>query len=348
MKKIRLGRTGLMVTDTSFGALPVQRTDTQSAVKLIRRAFDAGINYFDTANSYTDSEYKLGLALSDVRGEVVISTKSGGGDKKTVTAHIENSLRMLKTDYIDLLQFHNPASLPDPNDPDSPFAAALEAKRKGYVRHIGITNHRLALAHQAIECGLYETLQFPFSYLSSEEELALPTLCKEADMGFIAMKGLAGGLLTNARACAAFMRQYDNVVPIWGIQRERELDEFLALAAMEELALADELREIIGRDRAELSGNFCRSCGYCLPCPAGIDIPQAARMYCLLRRMPMEQFMTREYYQRMHKIDACINCRVCASRCPYSLDTPNLLRAMLEDYDAMYAKHGPKLTFDNG
>lgn len=342
MRKIRLGRTGLMVTDVSFGALPVQRVDVESAVRLLRRAYEGGVNYFDTANMYTDSEYKLGLALSPVRREIVISTKSGGQDKKTVLAHIENSLRMLKTDYIDLFQFHNPSALPDPEDPDSAYAAAREAKRKGYILHIGVTNHRLKLAHEAIESGLYETLQFPFSYIGSEEELKLPALCREADVGFIAMKALAGGLLTSAEACAAFMRRYDNVVPIWGIQRERELDEFLMLGAREELPLTPEIEALIARDRKELTDNFCRGCGYCLPCPAKIDIPQAARMYCLLRRAPMGQFMTKEYHALMHRIDACVDCRACASRCPYSLDTPRLLKDMLADYDALYARHGEK------
>ena len=157
MEKIRLGRTGLLVTKTAFGALPIQRISKADAVKLVRRACEAGINYFDTANMYTDSEEKLGEALHDVRQNVVISTKSGGGDKKTVQAHIEQSLRSLRTDYIDLFQFHNPAVLPDIHDPDGPFAAALEAKQKGYIRHIGITNHRLKVAREAVDSGLYET-----------------------------------------------------------------------------------------------------------------------------------------------------------------------------------------------
>ena len=118
MDKVRLGRTELMGTKTSFGALPIQRISEADAVKLVRRAYESGINYFDTANMYTDSEAKLGKALHDVRQNVVISTKSAGTDKKTVLAHIEESLRRLQTDYIDLFQFHNPAELPDPEDPD--------------------------------------------------------------------------------------------------------------------------------------------------------------------------------------------------------------------------------------
>ena len=252
-------------------------------MKLVRRACEAGINYFDTANMYTDSEEKLGEALHDVRQNVVISTKSGGGDKKTVQAHIEQSLRSLRTDYIDLFQFHNPAVLPDIHDPDGPFAAALEAKQKGYIR----TNHRLKVAHEAIESGNFETLQFPFCYLATEKDLELVELCREHDMGFIAMKGLSGGLLNNAEACYAFMQEHPDVVPIWGIQHEWELDQWLELTERNP-RMTPELQAVIDHDRTELSGDFCRSCGYCLPCAAGIDIPQAARMAQLSPSVPQE------------------------------------------------------------
>ncbi len=338
METIRLGRTELYVTKTAFGALPIQRIPKADAVKLIRRAVEGGINYFDTANMYTDSEEKLGEALAGIRDQVVISTKSGGGDKETVRAHIEQSLRSLRTDYIDLFQFHNPAQLPDINDPDGPFAAALEAKQKGYIRHIGITNHRLGVAREAIASGNFETLQFPFCYLATAQDQELVELCKAADMGFIAMKGLSGGLLNNAAACFAFMQQYPTVVPIWGIQREEELEQWLALAA-DPPALTPELRAVIDHDRQELAGDFCRSCGYCLPCTAGIDIPQAARMSALLRRSPYQPYMSDAWYAKMHQIENCVHCDACKSHCPYGLDTPALLQKMLKDYDEFYAIH---------
>lgn len=338
MKKIRLGRTELLVSKTSFGALPIQRISKAEAAKLVRRAYEAGVNYFDTANMYTDSEEKLGAALHDVRRNVVISTKSAATDKKTALAHIEQSLRRLQTDYIDLFQFHNPARLPDPADPGGAFAAALEMQQKGYIRHIGITNHRLHIARAAIQSGNFETLQFPFCYLAAEQDLDLVARCKAADMGFIAMKGLSGGLLNNAEACYAFMGQYDNVVPIWGIQHEWELDQWLELTARDP-KLTPELQAVIDRDRQELAGNFCRSCGYCLPCAADIDIPQSARMSALLRRSPYQQYMTDAWYEKMHRIESCIHCGACKSRCPYGLDTPALLQLMLKDYDAFYAEH---------
>lgn len=336
MEKVRLGRSELLVTKTAFGALPIQRISKDDAVKLVRRAYEGGINYFDTANMYTDSEEKLSAALMDVREKVIISTKSGGTDKKTAMAHIEQSIRHLG--YIDLFQFHNPAQLPDPNDPNGAFAAALEMKKRGYIRHIGITNHRHHIAKAAIESGNFETLQFPFSYLASDVDLELVELCKQADMGFIAMKGLSGGLLTNAEACYAFMQQHENVVPIWGIQRQEELEQWLALAE-KGAAMTPELQAVIDADRAELAGSFCRGCGYCMPCPAGIEINNSARMNMLLRRAPYQPYMTDEWHEKMHRIENCLHCDQCKSRCPYGLDTPALLQYMLKDYDEFYAQH---------
>lgn len=338
MEKIRLGRSELMVSKTAFGALPIQRISKEDAIRLVRRAVDEGINYFDTANAYTDSEEKLGEALEGIRQNVVISTKSAATDKATAMKHIEESLRRMRTDYIDLFQFHNPAVLPNPEDPNGAFAAALEMKEKGYIRHIGITNHRPKVAQEAIASGNFETLQFPFCYLANETDLALVNDCKAADMGFIAMKGLSGGLLNNAAACYAFMQQYDHVVPIWGIQHEWELDQWLELTKNPP-ELTEELKAVIAHDREELAGSFCRSCGYCLPCAANIDIPQSARMSALLRRSPYQQYMTDEWHEKMHRIENCVHCDACKSRCPYGLDTPTLLQAMLKDYDAFYAEH---------
>lgn len=342
MKKIRLGRTELLVSKPGFGCLPIQRVDKDTAALILRKAYDKGINYFDSANAYTDSEEKIGYALNDVRHNIIISTKSGAQDKKTVTKHIEESLRRLKTDYIDIFQFHNPPTMPDKNDPDGIFAAALEAKKKGYVRFIGITNHRMQVAKEAIDSRYFDTLQFPFSYISSEEDIELVKACKEEDMGFIAMKGLAGGLLaSNPKACHVFMEQFDNVVPIWGIQRETELDQWIQLAN-EEAVMTEEIKAAIEKDKKELAKSFCRGCGYCMPCPMGIEINNCARMNMLLRRSPSAKYLTKEFYEKMHKIDNCLNCGSCKKKCPYGLDTPSLLKEMLADYDKFYEEHAQK------
>ena len=208
--------------------------------------------------------------------------------------------------------------------------AMLEAKRLGKIRHIGITNHRLAVAEEAVRSGLYETLQFPFSYLASEKEEALVRLCEQMDVGFICMKALAGGLITRSDAAYAFLADYP-VAPIWGVQRESELGEFLEYNSTPPV-MTDEIREFIEQERKELAGDFCRGCGYCMPCPVGIEINNCARMSLLLRRAPTAASLTPETQAKMKKIEECINCGRCKSRCPYGLDTPALLRKNYEDY----------------
>jgi len=331
MPKVRLGKTEIITDKNGFGALPVQRVPKEDAARLLRRAFDSGITYFDTARGYTDSEEKIGMGLSDVRHHLFIATKTHASTGKELRAHLEQSLRLMKTDYIDVYQFHNPAVLPRPGDGSGLYDAMLEAKREGKIRHIGITNHRLHVAREAIESGLYELLQFPFSYLSGEQEESLVSACKEADMGFVAMKALSGGLITNARAAWAYLNAFPSVLPIWGIQREKELDDFLSCAKNPPV-LDEELRRVIDEDKKQLDGEFCRGCGYCLPCPADIDIPLMARMSLLLRRAPVASYVTPEIREKMEKVNDCIGCHHCIRHCPYGLDTPKLLRENYEDY----------------
>lgn len=330
METLRLGRTNLIVTKNGFGALPVQRVDKDYACKLLRKAYESGINYFDTARFYTDSEEKIGLALSDVRDKIIISTKTGATDVKTFWEHLNTSLSLLKTDYIDIYQFHNPSFCPKPGDGTGLYEAMLEAKEKGLIRFIGFTNHRLAVAEEAVLSGLYDTLQFPFSYLASEKEEALVKLCEEHDVGFICMKALAGGLITRSDVAYAFLAKYP-VAPIWGIQKENELDEFISYNDNPP-ALTEERLAYIEKERKELAGEFCRGCGYCLPCPAGIEIFTCARMSLLLRRSPTAGHLSEKSQAMMKRIESCINCGACKSRCPYGLDTPNLLKRNYEDY----------------
>lgn len=331
MEKTRLGRTDLQVSRTAFGALPIQRVDMAQAERILRRAFDSGINFFDTARGYTDSEEKLGQALTGVRSRLIIATKSGASNGKDLLADLETSLRRLQTDVIDVFQLHNPAALPDPEDPKGVYAAMLQAKEKGMIRFIGITNHRRDLALDAVRSGLYDTLQYPFSCLASDEELALVGECARRDIGFIAMKALSGGLLSNVPAAFAYIRQYPAAVPIWGIQRERELEEFIALEA-DPPRLDQSMLQAIETARQELGGAFCRACGYCLPCPAEIPIPMAARMSLLLTRMPWQNLIEPEWRGRMDRIEQCTECGQCAARCPYGLDIPALLKTELANY----------------
>lgn len=329
--KVRLGSTQIVVEKNGFGALPIQRVDDETAVGILRSAFEGGIRFFDTARAYSDSEHKLGLAFEKIRDQLFISTKTAATRGEELFKDLEQSLKNLKTDYIDIYQFHNPAFCPKPGDGSGLYEAALEAKKQGKIRHIGITNHRLHVAEEAIESGLYETLQFPFCYLATEKEEALVKACEKADMGFIAMKALSGGLITNSAAAYAHAAGFENVLPIWGIQRQSELDEFLSYIKNPPV-MTKELAAVIEKDRRELAGEFCRGCGYCMPCPAGIEINNCARMSLLLRRSPTAGHLTKETQEKMKKIKNCLHCNRCKAKCPYGLDTPALLARNLEDY----------------
>ena len=189
MEMVTLGKTGITVHKNGFGALPIQRISIDDAVALARRAYEAGMTFFDTARFYTDSEEKLGEAFNGMREKVCIATKTAAQNAEDFWKDLEVSLHNLRTDYIDIYQFHNPSFCPKPGDGTGLYEAMLEAKAQGKIHHIGITNHRLAVANEAIDSGLYETLQFPFCYLATEKDLELVKKCKEADMGFIAMWG---------------------------------------------------------------------------------------------------------------------------------------------------------------
>ncbi len=331
MRNVTLGSTGIMVKQNAFGALPIQRLSTGDAVAILRRAYDGGMRYFDTARAYSDSEEKMGIAFDGMREKIFIATKTMARTPEDFWKDLEKSLELLKTDYIDVYQFHCVEQCYRPGDGTGMYECMLEAKEQGKIRHIGVTAHKIKVAFELVESGLYETMQFPFSYLSGDQEVALVKSCAEHNVGFVCMKGLAGGLITNSRAAMAFLSQYENALPIWGIQKETELDEWLSY--MDETpAYTDEISAFVEEERRNLAGNFCRGCGYCEPCPAGITIHQCARMSLMLRRAPSAAWLNDYWQKEMAKIEGCLHCNKCMSHCPYELNTPKLLEDNLEDY----------------
>lgn len=326
---MRLGKTNLEVNKNGFGALPIQRCSMDEAVEILKKAYDEGINFYDTAHFYTDSEEKMGKAFEDIpRENIYLVSKTAAETPEVFWSDLKTSLESLKTDYLDLYQFHNISFVP--KEDDDVYKAMLEAKEKGMIRHIGITTHKITFAHEAIESGLYETLQYPFSYLSGEEEIELVEKCKELDVGFIAMKAMGGGLIKNSKASFAYINQFDNVLPIWGIQKLEELDEFLSYD--DTTVLTDDLKAEIEKDKEELGENFCRGCAYCMPCPEEINISLCARMSLWIRRFPAEPYLTEEYQEMMEHTKDCTECYSCTDKCPYELDIPELLKENYEDY----------------
>ena len=342
MKQIVLGKTCIVVPQNGFGALPIQRVSKETAVKILRKAYSGGMRFFDTARGYSDSEEKLGEAFGTGfvnRQEIIITSKTHAKTPEVFWRDLETSLEKLQTNYIDLYQFHQVQQCWKPGDGSGMYECMLEAKRQGKIRHIGVTAHKIGIAEELVTSGLYETLQFPFSYLSGERELNLVKACKEQNMGFIAMKSLSGGLITRSEAAMAYVTQFDNVMPIWGIQRMRELEEWLSYM-QDTPQMTPEITAFIQKEKKELSGDFCRGCGYCLPCPQGITINQCARMSMMLRRAPSASWLSERWQKEMEKIDSCVNCRACTKKCPYELSIPELLKKNLEDYRKVLAGEG--------
>lgn len=336
MKHITLGKTGITVPQNAFGALPIQRVNKDTAVSILRRAYDGGMRFFDTARAYSDSEEKLGAAFSGMWDKVFIASKTMAKNPEDFWKHLETTLHNLNTDHLDLLQFHCVDQCYRPGDGTGMYECMLEAKKQGKILHIGTTAHKIQIAMDCVESGLYETMQFPFSYLSGEKEIALVKKCEETGTGFIAMKGLAGGLIRHAKAAMAFMTQFDNVLPIWGIQKESELEEWLSF--MERTPEMDEeIKTFIEQEREELAKDFCRGCGYCMPCPEDIQINTEARMSLMLRRAPSANWLSEPMQAEMKKIENCRTCKACMEKCPYELNIPELLKKNYEDYQNVLA-----------
>ena len=304
MKTVTLGRTGITVPQNGFGALPIQRVSMDEGVRILRMAYDGGIRFFDTARGYSDSEEKLGKAFGDGyidRSDIIITTKTLSKDPDGFRKDLETSLKNLKTDYIDVYQFHLMGECWKPGEENGMYDCMIKAREQGLIRHIGGTAHKLGVAREIAESGLYETLQYPFSYLADEKEKELVSICNKNNVGFIAMKALAGGLITDSKAAMAFMDQYDGLIPIRGIQKEVELKEWLSF--MDDTPkMDDEIRDFIRSEQDKLKGDFCRGCGYCMPCTVGIQINQCNRMSLMLRRAPSEDWLN-EHWQgdkRLH------------------------------------------------
>lgn len=331
MKRISIGNTGLKVNKNGFGALPIQRLTMKEAVYLLRKAYDNGIDFYDTARFYTDSEEKIGEAFSGCRDKVVIASKTGATTVEEFWKDLHVTLNNLKTDYLDLYQFHNPDYCPKPGDKAGLYDAMKVAQRQGKIRFIGISNHRQGVALEAIEKNIYDTIQYPFSYLSSNEDAAIVEAVRKRGMGFIAMKSLAGGLITDSALAYAFLDQYDHVLPIWGIQREKELDEFISYQTQAP-EMSSALWKKVDEERKSLSGDFCRGCGYCMPCTAGIQIYDCNRMSLFLKRAPLSVYLTEEWAEKMKLIENCVHCNLCMERCPYGLRVPELLKRNYDDF----------------
>lgn len=341
MEKIRLGRTGLLVSAIGFGGIPITRLPLDEGANLVKHCFNRGIDFFDTAPLYGDSEIKVGAGVEGVRHQVVLATKTMKRGKSEAEEELDKSLSRLKTDWIDLYQLHNVAddeTLEKVLARGGAYEAAAEARDGGKVRHIGFTSHNIDTAVKACKTGLFSTVQIPFSMIEFDPAERLFPAAREQDMGIIAMKPLGGGLLERADLCFRFLQQYRDVVPIPGVENAAEVDENVGYYVTAR-PLDEDDRADIGRIRKEVGTRFCHRCGYCQPCEQGIEIWKVLLFKAQARRFPppMAIAMAKEV---MKQAENCIQCGQCADKCPYELPVPELISESLDHYRQFCREHG--------
>jgi len=335
MQTVRLGRTGLVVSRVGFGGIPIQRCSEAASIEVVRRCLDLGITFFDTANAYTTSEERIGKALARRQRDVVVATKTTARDKRGALEHLHLSLQRLRTEYVDLWQFHNvssPEALDRVLGSGGAMEAAKEALNAGKIRHIGLSSHSLDTALVAVASGRFETIQFPFNFVTDEAREELIPLAQKHDVGFIAMKPFAGGMLDDASLALKFLLQYPSVLPDPGTETVEQVDEIVDIVNGS-WELSSQERRKIERIRSEVGTRFCRRCGYCQPCPHGVQIPLAMNFASSMKRFPIERIVNGWVAEAMESARECVQCGECEERCPYDLSIREVLVENLAAYD---------------
>jgi hypothetical protein len=341
LEKIKLGKTGMMVTRLGFGGIPIQRLSEADAVAVVRKCLDLGLNYIDTANGYTTSEERIGKAVKGRRHDVFIATKTFPGTPEIIEQNLELSLKRLDTDYIDLYQFHgvnDKATLDRILDPENGLYKIFEkAKKAGKIRHIGITSHQMDAAKEQVKTGKFETMMFPFNFITNEPATELLPLCRKHDVGFIVMKPLAGGLLDNATIAFKYLLQFPDVVSIPGIEKIHEIEEIYGIYSGPTAMTAAEKKQMKQMTK-ELGTRFCRRCDYCQPCAQGIPISTILGFPTFVKRLPVDWYMKSAFIPAaMEKVMECIECGECEGRCPFNLPIREMLKESYDLYEQVKA-----------
>ncbi|WP_371805564.1 aldo/keto reductase [Candidatus Lokiarchaeum ossiferum] len=334
MKKIRLGRTDLEISRIGMGGIPLQRPSEENAVKLIKYALDQGINLIDTSRHYGTSEERIGKALKGRRDEVVLITRQSLMDGMTAKKNLQQSLATLQTDYIDVWEFHNVGKEKYENllKPGSAFDIAKQAQKEGKIKHIGITSHCFETMEKAIISENFDVVLFPFNFVNNEAADSLIPLAKKLDIGFTSMKPFAGGRLQNASLVMKYLMQFDDVIPVPGFEKIEEIEEVVKIVEGNYKLSTEEMHQI-NLVKKDLGKKFCQWCGYCMPsCPQDIYIPGVINLKVSYNLWPQGDFVA-NYQEEVNKAKKCIECRICESKCPYSLETVNLLKKGIDFFD---------------
>ena len=334
MKYTTLGKTGLQVSVVGLGGIPVQRTDENGAVEIVKACMECGVNYLDTARGYTISEEFFGAAIKPYREKWILATKSMSRDYEGMKADIETSLKNLQTDYIDLYQFHNMKTDEDFEmvfGENGAYKALLEAKEAGKVRHIGATAHGLEAFARLIRDyeDKIETMMFPYNIVESQGT-ELMEECAKKNIGFIAMKPIAGGNIDNTVLALKYILNNPTcTIVIPGMGNAQEVEQNTCAEVCETLTDAD--KEECAKIVKELGSQFCRRCGYCAPCPQGINIPQNFLLANYKRKYGLADWAKVRYDALGTTAEKCVKCGICETRCPYDLPIREMLEKVAKD-----------------
>ncbi|MCL4535067.1 MAG: aldo/keto reductase [Bacteroidetes bacterium] len=338
MKQRCLGKTGALVSRVGFGGIPIQRLQEEEAIAVVQSVLDMGVTFIDTANSYSNSEERIGKALAACRpgrrGEIFLATKTNQRSKAGAAEHLSLSLHRLQTNYIDLYQFHNVAdadTMAQVLGPGGAYEAVAEAKAAGLVRHIGVSSHSPETAKQLVKSGKFETIQFPFNFITRELGEELLPLTVEHNVGFIAMKPLDGGTLDRVDLAFKYLLQFPNVVPDPGIDAPEQMRQIIDIAEGDLTITAQDLADMEAI-RAEVGTRHCRRCGYCQPCPTDISIPQVLSLPASFKRSSPARFFSPKTQQNVADAEQCTECGQCEEQCPYRLPIREMLKAATAFY----------------
>lgn len=328
-----LGKTGLKVSLMGFGGIPIQRVSREEAKEIITGAIERGINFFDSARGYTDSESKIGQAVKGKRDKVILATKTMARTYEQMTADIDKSLREFGVDYIDLYQCHNVKSQEDLDKilaPGGALEALDDAKKAGKIGYLGITGHIAPVVVAGVKTGKFATVQFPYNFIERAAEEELFPLAREMKMGIIVMKPLAGGAFTKPQLALRFLLQQNVSAIIPGVDSLEQVELNVGLAT-EKIPLSPEELEYLIKEAKEIGERFCRRCEYCKPCPQNLDMPTYFILHGYYERYGLPDWARERYQSLGVKANACEDCGLCETRCPYNLPIREMLKKVHRD-----------------